>query len=306
MNKRVHNITEGSMMVALVGAALLINRQFAGILEYALYWILTFPILIYTIRYGVKNALVVSFCMLMIGFMLSMPTTMFYLAVSLLAGIVYGGGVRKKWSNGKLLWVTGIITLFSYIITTIVFAEMFGYDPMEDIELLTSMLNTFHISGVAIGELVIVITIISTLLMTVLQTFCIHLIAYVLMRRLKMPVQPMKNVYDIKMPKSIGYISIIIWVLFFLSNMVELNESIRTWAISLWLIMFIITIAFGVITLMSVLVMSGKRKWVFLIAVLAFVPIVNYGISFLGIYDICSGFRAKLKRGMVDGTIRKL
>ena len=61
MNKRTHHITEGSMMVALVGAALLANRQLAGILEYALYWVLTFPILVYTVRYGMRNALIVSF-----------------------------------------------------------------------------------------------------------------------------------------------------------------------------------------------------------------------------------------------------
>lgn len=306
MNKRVHHITEGSMMVALVGIALLINRQFAGILEYALYWILTFPILIYTIRYGVQKAIVVSVCMLLIGFMLSVPTTIFYLFVSLLIGIAYGGGVRNKWSNSKLLWVTGIFTLISYIITTIVFAQLFGYDPMEDLQLVTSMLNTFQINGIAIGELVKVITILSTLLLSVLQTFCIHLIAYVLMRRLHIEAKPMKTIYDIQVPKFIGYVSIIIWVLFFVSNMVKLNESIRTDIISIWLVMFLVTVAYGSMTLMSILALCGKRNWIFVIVLLVFLPFINYAISFLGIFNICSDFTKKLKRGVMDGTIRKL
>ncbi len=36
--------TDGAMMVAIVGLLLLLNRQFAGIIEYAMYWILSFPI----------------------------------------------------------------------------------------------------------------------------------------------------------------------------------------------------------------------------------------------------------------------
>lgn len=305
MNKRVHHITEGSMMVALVGIALLINRQFAGILEYALYWVLTFPILIYTIRYGVKKALIVSTCMLLIALMLSVPTTIFYLAVSLVIGVVYGGGVRRKWTNTKLLWTTGLFTLFSYIITTIVFAQLFGYDPMEDVQLLTNMLNTFEISGVAIGELVKVVTVLSTILLSVLQTLCIHLLAIILMKRLKIQVNPMKTVYDFKAPKVIGYVSIIIWVLFFVLNMVKLNDSMRTWVIAIWLVMFIVTLTYGVLTLMTILALRKKRNWIFAVVILVFIPFVNYAISFLGIFDICIGFRQKLKRGVIDGTIRK-
>lgn len=297
MNKRVRNITEGSMMVAIVGAALLINRQFAGLLEYALYWVLTFPILIYTIRYGMKDAIVVSVCMILISFMLSLPTTIFYLAISLVIGLVYGDGVRKKWSNTKLLWVTGIFTFFSYVITTVVFAEFFGYDPMEDVELLTSMLNTFQIQGVAIGELLKVYTILSTVLLSVMQTFCIHLLAFVLMKRLKMETLPMKNVFDFKAPKALGYCSIIIWVLFFTRNMVKLNIDLSIWILCLWMVMFIITLAYGCLSIMGLLALSGKKNWVYALIILIFVPIINYAISFLGIYDMCCGFRAKLKRG---------
>lgn len=306
MNKRMHHITEGSMMVALVGAALLVNRQLAGILEYALYWVLTFPILVYTVRYGMRNALIVSFCMLAISFMLSLPTTIFYLAVSLIVGIAYGEGVRKKWPNARLLWITGVITLFSYIITTIVFAQLFGYDPMEDVKLLTDMLNMFHIGGVAVGELVVVISVLSAVLLSVLQTICIHMIAHVLMKRLHISMPPLKSAYDIKAPRYIGYICIVIWLLFFISNMVKLNESIQTWIIVIWLIMMMVSIAYGAMTMMTMFALQGKKNRIFLVAVLVFVPFINIGISFLGIFDICCAFRQKLKRGVANGTIRKL
>lgn len=306
MNKRVRNISEGSMMVAIVGVALLINRQFAGILEFAMYWVLTFPILVYTVRYGIKDALMVSVCMVFISFMLSLPTTIFYLAISIVIGLVYGYGVRRKWSNSKLLWMCGIITFCSYVMTTIVFASFFGYDPMEDVELLTNMLNNFQIQGVAIGELVKIFSLLSTILLSFMQTVCIHLLAFVLMKRLKMETVQMKTIFELKVPKSIGYISIIIWVLFLGRNMVKLNIDLSTYIICIWMVLFIITLAYGCLSIMSLMVLSGKKNWAFILVILIFIPIINYAISFLGIYDICCGFRTKLKRGIKDGTFRKL
>ena len=54
MNNQTKKMTEGAMMVAIVGMLLFINRQLAGMLEMVMYWVLTFPILMYTARYGVK------------------------------------------------------------------------------------------------------------------------------------------------------------------------------------------------------------------------------------------------------------
>ena len=52
MHDQTRRITEGAMMCTLVALMLLLNRQLAGILEYAAYWVLSFPILIYTVKYG--------------------------------------------------------------------------------------------------------------------------------------------------------------------------------------------------------------------------------------------------------------
>ena len=92
----VRRISEGGMMVALVGVILFFNRQSAGILESVFYWVLSFPILIYTCRYGLKWGCIVSVAMMVISFILSAPTTMFYLFSSLVIGVVYGEGVRRN------------------------------------------------------------------------------------------------------------------------------------------------------------------------------------------------------------------
>ena len=107
MNNQTRKITEGAMMCAIVGLVLFINRQLGNMLEYFMYWVLTFPILVYTAKYGVRNALVPSVSMLLLSFMISSPTTIFYLFSCIVVGLVYGGGVRKGWKNGTLLFLSG-------------------------------------------------------------------------------------------------------------------------------------------------------------------------------------------------------
>ena len=82
MNNQTKKMTEGAMMVAIVGMLLFINRQLAGMLEMVMYWVLTFPILMYTARYGVKSACVPAISMVLLSFMIAAPTTIFYLFCS--------------------------------------------------------------------------------------------------------------------------------------------------------------------------------------------------------------------------------
>ena len=166
---------------------LFINRQLAGMLEMVMYWVLTFPILMYTARYGVKSACVPAISMVLLSFMIAAPTTIFYLFSCDVVGIVYGAGIRKKWKNGTLLLWTGIFTFVSYLITTVLFAAMFGYDPAEDVEMVKMLLDFMHIDiGIPLAKIVTYVVIGSAILMTVLQTMCIHMIANVVLKRMHM------------------------------------------------------------------------------------------------------------------------
>ena len=154
------------MMCAIVGLILFVNRQFGNMLEYFMYWVLTFPILVYTAKYGVRNALVPSVSMLLLSFMISAPTTIFYLFSCIVVGLVYGGGVRKGWKNGTLLVFSGIFTFFSYLVTTILFAAVFGYDPADDMELVRTILEFMNIhTGIDLVKMVTMVVVLTAVLM---------------------------------------------------------------------------------------------------------------------------------------------
>lgn len=306
MQKQVRVLTEGALMCALVGMLLFLNRQLGGVIEYSLYWIMTFPILIYTVKYGVKHAIGVAFSMLLISVFLSTPTMIFYLFSCIVLGIIYGGGIRKRWPHILLLTATGVVTLFSYIITMVLFAHIFGYNLGDD---LAFFLNMFQELQLSIGNVEVftkVLFIIVFCLTTFLQTICVHMLSMVLLKRLKLYDYRMKSLYDIRLPKMIGYICFSIWILFLYGNVVKLEGTLFSYILGLWMVSTVISIGYGVMTCLLWLLMNKKRKWIVFVVVGVFLPIIQLGIAGIGMIDMCFDIRGKWKRGVLNGSFREL
>lgn len=309
MKYRVHMLTEGAMMVALIGIFLFVNQQLAGILEYMIHWVLSFPILLYTIRYGMKQALIVSISMMLLSFIIATPTAVFYLGQALLCGMVYGGGVRNKWSNKLLLSTTGILTLVSYIITTIIFANVFGYDPMADIKLANMLAETFSLQHIAIGQIVLAVSLGTVILIAFLQTISIHMLAILLMRRMRIEVNPTKTIFDLHLPKGIAYISICILVLFYLRNMIKLEGNLLLVIVSGYVIISVIMCVEVMLSLLCMSVLLKKRIFMligmFLCLGMLALETTRMILIILGIYSCLTQIRSNWKRGAIYGTIRK-
>jgi len=309
MHTGTRKITEGAMMSALVGLLLFLNRQFAGLLEYATYWILSFPILVYTVKYDWKAALLPSTAMLLLSLMISMPTTTFYLASALLCGMVYGYGINRKWPNQWLLLVSGILTLLSYLITMVLFAAVFGYDPKEDIIMATYLMDALHIDGINIVQIALLVSVVLSITTAILQTICVHLFAVLILRRMRLPSPQLQSVFDCTVPKWIGWISICIWLLFSLQNVLKLEGNILVLLISLYIVDMILLCGECIMNLLCLSLIMQKRLLGILSALgcvigLMFAP-TRMIIAFFGIWSILGSWRRKWKRGGVNGTIRK-
>lgn len=302
VNKDVRRISEAAMMSAIVGVILILNRQMANILEFAIYWILTFPILLYTVKYGVRNALLPSIAMLVLSFIISLPTTTFYLMSSLVIGVIYGYGINHKWHNIQLLASSIFFTFLSYLITTVFFAAVFGYSIQEDIELINEMIRLFQVN-IPGGNtsFVMIVIVLSTVLMSFLQALCIHLFAIMLLKRLRIKSVEVKTFMELYLPKWLGYVSTIIWLLFLGVFVVKLDRNITTILIILAACDAIVAIGYGSITIMSYFVMKRKRKLVFLLPVMLFIPPINIVVMGIGILDMIFNLKVKMKEGILYG-----
>lgn len=310
MVTQTRKLTEGAMMVALVGLMLFVNLQLGGMPEALMYWVLTFPILIYTAKYGIRNGLIAAFSTTLLSFMISSPTTIFYLFSCNVCGLFYGEGIRKKWKNGILYIGTAVFTFLSYLVTTIFFASLFGYEPKDDIEMISYFLSLFHFGqDLNMVKLTGMIILLSTILLSAMQALCIHLFAHILLMRLKIETRKIKTIFEIHLPSYVGLMIFFIWVLYFMRNVIKLNQEVLGALVFLYGIAKVLAIFYGVISLCYALLLFKQKKFVFFVILAAFVPYVQMVVAFMGVIDMFVDlkdiFLEIRKRGVVRGSSRE-
>lgn len=310
MVTQTRKLTEGAMMVALVGLMLFVNLQLGGMPEALMYWVLTFPILIYTAKYGIRNGLIAAFSTTLLSFMISSPTTIFYLFSCNVCGLFYGEGIRKKWKNGILYIGTAVFTFLSYLVTTIFFSSLFGYDPKDDIEMISYFLSLFHFGqDLNMVKLTGMIILLSTILLSAMQALCIHLFAHILLMRLKIETRKIKTIFEIHLPSYVGLMIFFIWVLYFMRNVIKLNQEVLGALVFLYGIAKVLAIFYGLISLCYALLLFKQKKFVFFVILAAFVPYVQMVVAFMGVIDMFVDlkdiFLEIRKRGVVRGSSRE-
>ena len=299
-------ITEGAMMVGLMGLVLFFNRQSAGIFESTFYWLLSLPILVYTARQGLRWGMITSVSMMLLSLMLSTPQTIFYLFSSLVIGLFYGAGVRKKWSNRILLGTTLLFTFFSYLITTFVLASLFGYNIGEELQGIIEFLELLNMNlSIPIGNVALLASVVLFVTMVVMQSVCVHLLAILILKRLKVEINTPKSYFDLHLPAWATIVSAIFIVMGKAIEILPIDESLATLFLALSIAAMVVYLAYGVSVAMCFMHVMGKQRWMVLLVVALLIPL-SYPIFIgLGFWDSFADIKTKLKRGELNGPTRK-
>lgn len=299
-------ITEGAMMVGMMGLILFFNRQSAGIFESTFYWLLSLPILVYTARQGIRWGLITSAAMMLLSLMISTPQTIFYLFSSLVIGLLYGVGIRKKWSNRILLGTTMIFTFFSYLITTFVLASLFGYNIGEELQEIMIFLESLDVNlPIPAGRIAMMVSIITLAAMIIMQSLCVHLLAILILKRLKVEINPPKSYFDLHLPMPAAITASLFMVLGLAVEYIQVDEVLATWLLALAGIAMILYVAYGITVIMCFMHVLGKQKYMALLVIVILIPISYPFLVGLGLWDSFADIKTKLKRGEWNGPIRK-
>lgn len=296
MRKKTHMITEGAMMVAIVGAFLLIDRQLANLLEVLLFWVFPLPILIFTVRYGLRDGILCGVCMILVSFIVATPQSVFLVVCSVVMGIVYGYGVYSHKSNLWLLIMTFVAAFVYYLVTMLLFASFFGYDMISEGQMIYEMFSGGigqTLMGSSSRVFVRALLIVLLLLTPFLQAIVTHLLAVLLLKRLQIAEVRIKPVAQIMMPKWLSWLMIAVYVLIFLllhfGDISAYPENVETILLLLEYIIMVVFIGFGVIALM-VLGAVYKMKWLSLLAMAACF-IIPQVIMLIGMFDTATDIR---------------
>ncbi len=205
-NSRVNSITYGAMMAALLGVLLFVNRQLAGALDLYLFWIIPIPVIIYCLKFGIKRSFVLGAAMLGVAFLVSTPVTLFYVFMSIFAGIVYSYGLLHDWSVAFLIGSVTLVSLLIVVLSEYVFAGFFGYNLAEDLKIMQDTIKQMlgpESAQLINDSMLINMLVLASVFTSIMEGILVHLVAFIVLKRLKMPTPKMIPLTDIRAPMII-------------------------------------------------------------------------------------------------------
>ncbi|MEG0403434.1 MAG: DUF2232 domain-containing protein [Anaerorhabdus sp.] len=310
MNNNVRKITDGAMMTAVVGLLVFINRQFFGIAEMFV-WILPLPMVFFTAKYGWKDGLLPLTAMILLTLLLGNPQSIYYFIVTAFTGLIYGEGVRRKWTLRKLMIVSLIISIISNLVTTVLFASFFGYDIAKEAQTMQQLFEQAMGSSVAalpidLSKMIKVAMAFSILFIGVMEGTLVHMTSRLMLTRLGFDIPKAKPLSQIDAPKWTGYVAIVCWAgaEYFLRT--PQNETLQV------VMMFVNIIAniyllyygyLGAVVLGAVKLNKNISLYLVLLSII-FLNIAIPALSLFGFLYITTNWREDLLRRISNGQTK--
>jgi uncharacterized protein YybS (DUF2232 family) len=170
-------------------------------------------------------------------------------------------------------------------------AAVFGIDYAEDMSLLQTYAPFLHLS--AYIAVLIVFT-------AVLETAVIHMLAIMILRRLKIKMVPMKNILQMQPSRLVGVVSLLIWigagVLF--ANGLDMESAAGNIVFVFLILDCFILLYYGVLWFYYLAVRTQKRLLAMISVLGAFIPGLNLVWILIGELDALFGLRTR-KEGLV-------
>lgn len=309
MNQNVRKITDGAMMAAIVGVMLAIDRQTAGMLESLLLFAFPLPMVFFSAKYGMKDSIVVFCAMVMLSFIIATPQAMFYIATESLIGLIYGAGIHDRKPTGKIILITAVLSAVVTLFSTVIAAEFFGYDIVGELDMYMEAINDVMTST---GQTLPIpdmkaflfnIMIVSTVLTGVLQGLITHMLSRLMLKRLRIYMEPIKPLIEYFPPKWTGYVGIVGVVMYGASvymplENVWMNNVMQAVGISGLLYLAF----FGYIALSFVLRYLGHlSKGLSIIVSILMLIMFSFPLAILGFLYITTDIHAKVIYGEIGG-----
>jgi len=215
--KKTKMIVQAGLFVAIYAIFFLMSSYLGGGLESILYFILPLPLIIFTVDYGYKYAVIPFIATILIGLAVNIVSTLLYVISSNILGIVYGELVRRNKKTKFLIFSCIIAEFISTILSSYLFASLIGYSLNDEIlEIFTFMFNLLRVNindATILNRLVYASIPVYLFVISVVQGYCCHLFATIILKKLKIRDSGVGNIYLVSFSKSSGFIYIISFIL---------------------------------------------------------------------------------------------
>lgn len=295
---KTQQIVYGAMMLAIYSLFMLIDRYSGGMLYVFLYYFLPLPFVVYGLLYGTNLQGAMIFCSVVLGFILGLPETAFFGVTAVMVSYIIVSSIKNNWSGTKSILLIMFVTILSQILSVTVFASLFGYNMAEEIQYIISTVqeitSQLSLQNMYITEQRIkTIFAFSTILMGCLEAFLFTTLSDLVLLRLKLARVPKFSLYQMKMPKIVGILFVIILLL-----QMKYNSDLLLFS---YLALWMMVLAQGISYCFFLNAVIWKKPIVNSLAFIGcFIPIINYFITCLGLIDIFSANREKIMYNIIQ------
>lgn len=196
MNNNTKKITTGAMMLAIIGALLLIDRALSYAFTTFILTVIPSIIVIYAAMYEFKDGMIFSVALLILGFVIN-PTISFlvYIITGSIVGVGYSYGVKKNFDRRRLLLIAIFLYVVAEVITIALISPILGFGGLDEMvtEMQVMVEEVMKMSGSgmsleSIGYTASTLKMIAGLgvvITGVLEGLLVHLLSLILLKRFK-------------------------------------------------------------------------------------------------------------------------
>ncbi len=296
MNK-TKKLTQGAMMLAIVGAMILIDRMIAYMFTELIVLLMPVVIIMYSTMHSLKDGILLSVGMAIISFILGSLqfTYLIYVPVSIVTALIYSYGIQRNFDKRTLLFMGVATYVVGELIATFTVYPLLGIplaQQLEEYKVAFNEMSSFSgmnygeilaAAGLDLSNLLFIVYIISTIIMGVMEGLLIHILSIFLLKRFKIRDLGQSSLWDIKPNPTLAYLAMFgMFSLYFL-KFVEQNGVLYNGAIILSILSAVVLMYYGYLFVMLFgMIVLHRNIGTFFILLSFFVPVLLMTLIIFG------------------------
>ena len=295
MNK-TKKLTTGAMLLAIVGALMLLDRQFSYLFDVYIVMMIPVVIIIYAAMYELKDGGILCVCLGILTFIIGSSSLnyVFYVPLGIIVGLGYSYFLKKNANKQRLMLASVVLYTAGEVLITFVLMPILGFDIVGQISSIKEAFleigsgTGMDFSLINLDALLPAVYVFTIILTGVMEGFLTHVVTLLLLRKFKiksvdaaaiMPLEPGTGM-------TYGCIALVFLMYIynnFLSDMVN-NELVKYIVLCAGMMAFMVLVYFGYIYLAVYLKLRfGKNMTLFLmLGLILFFPLSLFILMIVG------------------------
>ena len=214
MNK-TKKLTQGAMLLAIVGALMLLDRQLSYFFSTIILLLIPVVIAVYSTMYSIKEGGMLCVGLVVLTILFGYLTTYIYMPISIIVGLAVSYGIKKGFDRRKLNIISMFIYIVAELLVAFVISPIFGISVASQLESITTtfnqMMKLYGATSISsmfsnMSSLILICFVASTVLMGLLEGYLTGLLTTFVLKRMKIKDIAIKSPLDIKIPVYLSYV----------------------------------------------------------------------------------------------------